>query len=178
LMPTAGCDSGVFPEGQLGTDGVLVGADVGLAPVLNPYQLVSELPHTIGLTTEGNVGDVLGFDVRVTADGIFVGANVGLSQVLSPDHLASDLAQTVELTTKANLSDVLSFDAQFGVASLLGVHGGPDGLPVSADFGEAPSHLIKSTLAEVTGLQLFGDGGSLTAQLVNNVDSDTSASIT
>jgi hypothetical protein len=162
---------------RLSTDGILAGVDISLASVFNADRLISDLAENIGLKAGVDLNHLLGLDVRFSGS-VSGGADVGLLQALNPDHVVSDLTQTVGLITGVNLNHVLGFDAQFGVASVIGLHAGPEGLPVNNDSGEAPAHLIKSTLAEVTGLQLFGDPGSLTAQLVDNPNSDARASLT
>jgi hypothetical protein len=158
LDANGSASEGLGLEVHTGTTGILLAADVDLAPVLNPDHLVSD----VGLTIGGNLNEVLGFDLRLSGDGIFVGTDIDLSQVASA-ALTLDMAPSSTLTATANVIDVLGFDARMDVPGLAGVDA----------IGEA----AKGTLAEVTGIHLFGDSGSLTAQLMNNPDGAAKATV-
>jgi hypothetical protein len=165
-----GGDGGGGEEGSASGDSNSFGAaSLDEGPVLGFTTEATKAPDE-NFAAGGDLTDILGFDVRLSADGIFVRPDIDLSQVL-PDHLVSDMPTALELTATAKLSDVLGFDAHLGVPGLFGVHGSAGGLTVSVGSGIDTANLLKSTLAEITGLQLFGDSGSLTAQLVNKLDS-------
>ncbi len=122
---------------------LFVGTDLTMPPLLTHDTGISEPGQTAGLTIQGHLIDILGFDVSLSQDGTFVGADIDLAQV-SP--------------------------ADLGGASLLAIHASAGGLTVSVDSAEEISH-FQGALADITGLQLFGDSSELTAQLVNMLGS-------
>jgi hypothetical protein len=128
---------------------LFVGTDLTMPPILTHDTGIPEPGQTAGLTIQGHLIDILGFDVSLSQDGTFVGADIDLAQV-SP--------------------------ADLGGANLLAIHASAGGLTVSVDSAEEISH-IQSALADITGLQLFGDSSDLTAQLINMLAS-ASATLT
>jgi hypothetical protein len=161
-------------EVQIGSEGLLLGADVNLG-LPNPAHLLSDLGQVLGVMTSVNLSDILGFDIGLTADGTLVAADLSLLSHFSADPLLSDLTPIAGVSTEANLGHILGLDAQLGVASLL--QAGLPGLAVSDTEGALPQ-AITTTLAEVTGLQLFAPSGSLTAALANESGLDHTDSLT
>jgi hypothetical protein len=160
-------------EVQIGSEGVLLGADVSLG-LPSPIHLLSDLGQVLGVTTSVNLSDILGFDIGLTADGTLVAADLSLLAHFSADQLLSDLTPIAGVSTEVNLGHILGLDAQLGVASLL--QPGLQGLSVSDSDGSLPQ-TITSTLAEVTGLQLFDHSGALTAALATNAAPDQIANL-
>jgi hypothetical protein len=121
-----------------------------------------------GLTADlsmGPFGELLGFDARLSADGIFAGVNLGLPAAFaSAESLVAETASTVDSALQfasAELGNILALDSHLGAALLPELLGSDHSLITQS---------VKATLAEVTGVQVFGGlGEPVTSQLINNV---------
>jgi hypothetical protein len=150
-----------------GTDGLHAGSDgVEVSPDPNLDHLLSDLVPSTGLHADLN--QILGFDLHLGSGGSLVGANLRLALDLNPAHLISDLPPTIGIDISVHLKHLLGFDAQLGVDGLFAAHALPD-------LGDLELPALKSTLAEVTGLQILGGVGDLIIPLGNSQDSDPSA---
>jgi hypothetical protein len=141
---------------HLGSGGSLVGANL------------SDLAPSIGLHADLN--KILGFDLHLGSGGSLVGANLSLALDLNPAHLISDLSPSVGIDTSVDLKHLLGFDAQLGVDGLFAAHALPD-------LGDLELPVLKSTLAEVTGLQMLGGVRDLIIPFGNGRDRDPTATL-
>jgi hypothetical protein len=153
--------------GGSGTDGP-DGVEVSLGSNLNLDQLLSDFGLNTGL--HADLAQILGFDLHLGSGGSLVGTSLSLELNLHPAHLISDLIPTVGIDTNVDLKHLLGFDAQLGVDGLFAVHALPD-------FGDLELPALKSTLAEVTGLQMLEGVGHLIIPFGNSRDSGPSATL-
>ena len=174
---------------HLGSGGSLVGANLSLALDLNPAHLISDLSPSVRIDTSpdlnldqllsdlapsiglhADLNKILGFDLHLGSGGSLVGANLSLAFDLNPAHLISDLSPSVGIDTSVDLKHLLGFDAQLGVDGLFAAHALPD-------LGDLELPVLKSTLAEVTGLQMLGGVRDLIIPFGNGRDRDPTATL-
>jgi hypothetical protein len=154
----------LFPEGGMAVEvKALLGFEIGLS--------ADDLTAKLGA---GSFGDLLGFDAQISAEGILAGGNVGLQAAGSTaESLVAGVASIVNSGLRvadADLGSILAVDSHFGSVLLPELLG-------SASSAIAQS--VKSTLVDVTGVQLFGGiGEGQTSQLLAEVSSAANGAVT